>query len=457
MSFPRYEAYRDSGVEWLRDVPTHWSIDKFRHLFRESPEKINTEVVGPMISVSGYRGIEIKEYDDENRRRLDEELVGYRIVRVGQLVVNTMWLNYAGLGVSDHEGHVSPAYRSYWIAPKLDRRFVHYLMRSSVYVMGYTQLLTGIRPNSLQMSRDDLMSFPIVCPPRQEQAAVAAFLDRETAKIDALVEEQRGLIALLKEKRQAVISHAVTKGLDPTSPMKDSGVEWLGEVPAHWRVSPLMYLTQPDRPIMYGIVLPGPNVDDGIPIVKGGDVKPHRLKLDLLSRTTPEIEAPFARARLRPGDIVYSIRGTIGEAELVPQELLDANITQDAARIAPSKQTNNRWLAHAVRSMPVFVQLEQRSLGAAVRGINIFDLKRARVPVPPPAEQDAIADYLDRSMAALDDLRSEAEDAIDLLQERRSALISAAVTGKIDVRALTPAVPQTTTDPQRNFAEEAYA
>ena len=101
------------------------------------------------------------------------------------------------------------------------------------------------------------MSFPIVCPPRQEQAAVAAFLDRETAKIDALVEEQQRLIALLKEKRQAVISHAVTKGLDPTSPMKDSGVEWLGEVPAHWRVSPLMYLTQPDRPIMYGIVCLG--------------------------------------------------------------------------------------------------------------------------------------------------------------------------------------------------------
>jgi type I restriction enzyme S subunit len=276
-------------------------------------------------------------------------------------------------------------------------------------------------------------------PPFDELSVICAFLDRETAKIDALIAEQERLIALLKEKRRAVISHAVTKGVDPNAPMKDSGVEWLGEVPAHWQVSPLMHLTQPDRPIMYGIVLPGPNVDEGIPIVKGGDVKPHRLKLDLLNRTTPEIEAPFARARLRPGDIVYSIRGTIGEAELVPQELLDANITQDAARIAPSKQTNNRWLAHAVRATPVFVQLEQRSLGAAVRGINIFDLKRARVPVPPPAEQDAIADYLDRAMAALDDLRSEAENAIVLLQERRSALISAAVTGKIDVRAVAPA------------------
>ena len=286
---------------------------------------------------------------------------------------------------------------------------------------------------------DEFNAFIVPLPPHDEQNAVADFLDHETAKIDALIVEQQRLIALLKEKRQAVISHAVTKGLDPNVRMKDSGVKWLGEVPAHWQVRPLMYLTQPDRPIMYGIVLAGPNVDEGIPIVKGGDVKPHRLKLDLLNRTTPEIEAPFARARLRPGDIVYSIRGTIGEAELVPQELLDANITQDAARIAPSKRTNNRWLARAVRATPVFVQLEQRSLGAAVRGINIFDLKRARVPVPPPAEQEAIADYLDRAMAALDDLRSEAEDAIVLLQERRSALVSAAVTGKIDVRNLVAA------------------
>jgi type I restriction enzyme S subunit len=168
MSFPRHEAYRDRGVQWLGDIPSQWKVEKFRHLFRESSEKINGEVVGPMLSVSGYRGIEIKEYDDENRRRLDEDLQGYRIVRVGQLVVNTMWLNYAGLGVSDFEGHVSPAYRSYYIDEKLDKRFVHHLLRSSIYVQGYTRLLTGIRPNSLQMSRDDLMEFPILGPPKEE-------------------------------------------------------------------------------------------------------------------------------------------------------------------------------------------------------------------------------------------------------------------------------------------------
>jgi type I restriction enzyme, S subunit len=162
-----YTDYSESGINWLCRIPSGWSVKKFRRLFRESTKKITSEVVGPMLSVSGYRGIEIKIYDDGNRRRLDEDLVGYRIVRPGQLVVNTMWLNYAGLGISQYEGHVSPAYRCYDLIDEseVDRRYMHYLLRCSLYVQAYTQLLTGIRPNSLQMSWEDLMSFPIVLPP----------------------------------------------------------------------------------------------------------------------------------------------------------------------------------------------------------------------------------------------------------------------------------------------------
>ena len=244
MSFPRYPKYKESGVEWLGEVPEHWEVKKFRYLFRESPEKIDSEVVGPMLSVSGYRGIEVKEYDDENRRRLSEELVGYRIVRVGQLVVNSMWLNYAGLGVSAHEGHVSPAYRCYWITKSLAGRFTHHLLRSGIYVQGYTRLLTGIRPNSLQISRDDLMEFPVLVPSPAEQTLIAAFLDLETAKIDGLIREQQRLIELLKEKRQVVISNAVTKGLNPRAPMKPSGIEWLGDVPEHWCVTKMKWVAE---------------------------------------------------------------------------------------------------------------------------------------------------------------------------------------------------------------------
>ena len=220
MTLASYYEVQDAGIKWLGDVPAHWRVGRFRHHFQESPEKIDKEVVGVMLSVSGYRGIEIKEYDDENRRRLDEELVNYRIVRVGQLVVNSMWLNAAGLGVSAFEGHVSPAYRCYWIGEGINLRFVHHLMRSAVYVDAYTSMAQGIRPNSLQLSRTDLMNLPVLIPPPDEQKAISSFLDVETSKIDGLVSEQRLLIELLKEKRQAVISHAVTKGLNPNAPAR---------------------------------------------------------------------------------------------------------------------------------------------------------------------------------------------------------------------------------------------
>jgi type I restriction enzyme S subunit len=188
---------------------------------------------------------------------------------------------------------------------------------------------------------------------------------------------------------------------------------------------------------MYGIVLPGPNVDDGIPIVKGGDVSPGRLRLDYLNRTTREIEAEYVRSRLQGGDLVYAIRGSIGEVAMVPAELAGANLTQDAARVAYTAATHGPWLLYALKSRAVFAQLDAGALGATIRGINIRDLKRASLAVPSLVEQRAIAAFLDRETARFDGLISKVREAIERLKELRTALISAAVTGKIDVREVT--------------------
>jgi type I restriction enzyme S subunit len=185
---------------------------------------------------------------------------------------------------------------------------------------------------------------------------------------------------------------------------------------------------------MYGIVLPGPNVEDGVPIVKGGDVSVERLRLDWLNRTTFEIESGYVRSRLRGGDLVYAIRGSIGEVAIVPTELEGANLTQDAARVAYTPATHGPWLLHALKSAGVFAQLEAGALGATIRGVNIRDLKRASIPIPPRVEQEAIARFLDRETGRIDALVAKVRDAIDRLKELRTALISAAVTGKIDVR-----------------------
>src|SRR6185436_14701644 len=172
-----------------------------------------------------------------------------------------------------------------------------------------------------------------VLPPLDEQRAIVRFLDAKTAEIDGLITKKQRLLELLAEQRSALITKAVTKGLNPNAPLKPSGFTWLGDVPVHWEVKRLDLLNDAYRPIMYGIVLPGPSVDDGVPIIKGGDVRPDRLTPVTLSKTTFEIDEAHARSRVRAGDIVYAIRGSYGDAEIVPAALMGANLTQDAARI----------------------------------------------------------------------------------------------------------------------------
>lgn len=286
----------------------------------------------------------------------------------------------------------------------------------------------------LELSANELAAFKVSAPPAGVQARIANFLDEQTARIDALISEKEALYERLFEYLESAITSRIL-GEDIAGARTKTNVAEVPELPEGWTLTPMMRLTDPSRPIMYGIVLPGPNIEEGpsVPIVKGGDVRPHRLKLALLNRTTPEIELPYARARLAEGDIVYSIRGTIGDAELVPAELAGANITQDAARIAPRSGVDRRWLLFAAKSRPVFAQLDQLSLGAAVRGINIFDLKRARVPTPPLALQKRIADELSSLGERVSTLREHCVGHIQKLREYRLSLVTAAVTGQTRV------------------------
>ena len=441
MSFPTYPEYKLSASDWLGEVPSHWDVHSFRHCFRESTEKIDHDVVGPMLSVSGYRGIEIKEYDDENRRRTSEELIGYRIVRNGQLVVNTMWLNYAGLGVSAFDGHVSPAYRCYDIDARLDRDFVHHLMRSERYVIGYTKFLTGIRPNSLQMGRDDLMIFPVLIPPKPEQIAIAAFLDLEAAKIDALVAEQEKLIALLKEKRQALISHAVTKGLDPNAPMKDSGIEWLGQVPVHWDVLPFQRRISGIEQGYSPNASNEPCELDGLGVLKISAVKFGHFICEenkaLLN------DAQFDPSiRVEPNDLLITRANTpdlVGDCCVVPDNVPPGLMMSDLIyRVRLADGTDPRFISYFLRGTFARAQIRSDARGSSMTMAKISQrhISSWVLTLPPLDEQERIRFFLDREESNFRKLEDEASCAIRLLKERRSALISAAVTGKIDVRGL---------------------
>ena len=428
-SFRPYPEYKDSSVKWLGEIPAYWEVKRLTDLAS---------------LINGF------PFDS----KLFDRFNGTPLVRIRDLFTTATEVKWSGDPVPEAEicdgdiligmdGDFSVAWwtqgpallnqrlccvRAHSI--HLSQRFFFYCLPFPLRALNKVTYATTVK----HLSSLDVLKFRLPFPPLNEQRAIAEFLDRETATIDALVSRKERLIELLQEKRTALITRAVTWGLDPNVPMKDSGVEWLGEIPAHWNLKRLWHLTPTDRRIMYGIVLPGPNVDIGVPIVKGGDVVATRLKLDTLNKTTFDIESRYVRSRLRGGDLVYAIRGSIGEVEMVPNELEGANLTQDAARIAYTEVTDGYWLRYALRSMGVFGQLEAGALGATIKGINIRDLKRAVIPVPPNSEQMEIAGFLDAEAEKIERLALMVHQAIDHLIEFRTALISAGVTGKIDVR-----------------------
>ena len=442
--FPRYPDYKDSDVEWLGEIPAHWERYRLRWtvngcqngVWGDEADGMNDTIC---VRVADFNRTQfLVNLHDPTLRSIDPRIADTRLLKKKDLL-----LEKSGGGEKQPVGavvmynHRLPAVCSNFVArmPVAEGHHPRYLtyLHAALYTARINtrsiKQSTGIQ----NLDGASYLSEYVGTPGDREQCEIAGFLDRETAKIDALVAKKERLVELLLEKRTALITSAVTRGLDSSVPMKDSGVEWLGEIPAHWEVKRLWHLTPRDRKIMYGIVLPGPNVDVGVPIVKGGDVAT-RLKQDALSRTSFEIESRYVRSRLRGGDLVYAIRGSIGEVEVVPDELEGANLTQDAARVAYTKATHGHWLLYALRSKGVFGQLEAGALGATIKGINIRDLKRARIPVPPRSEQPEIASFLTAEARKFEGLSSMMRSAINHLKEYRTALISAAVTGKIDVR-----------------------
>jgi type I restriction enzyme S subunit len=439
-----YPVYKPSGVEWLGDIPEGWEAKKLKFSAANMPSNVDKK------TKPGEQKVKLCNYTDVYYSEVIEASMSFMIASAsaeqaekftllaGDTIITKDSEDPNDIAipafVRDDLAGVVCGYHLSVIRP-FSVEFGSYIKRC--FECSFARAYFAVSANGL--TRYGLGAYPLdnvvfPVPSSVEASKIAAFLDHETAKIDALIAKQQRLIALLEEKRQAVISHAVTKGLDLTVPLRPSGIDWLGDVPEHWAMKPLKWLTDPKRPIMYGIVLPGPDVGEGIPILKGGNVKPAKMNLNSMARTTPAIEVKFARARLKSGDLVVAIRGTIGDCEPVPPALENSNITQDVARVAIDANHCAAWARWMLLADVSQAILAGGSLGATIPGINIFDLKRIKLPTPPPSEQRDIAAFVSDKTKKFDDLLTQAASAITLLKERRTALISAAVTGKIDLR-----------------------
>ncbi|SFX68409.1 type I restriction enzyme, S subunit [Streptomyces atratus] len=353
----------------------------------------------------------------------------------GYLLPNDVLINSTGTGTLGRIGYFSkspdglPCMADSHVtisrakSDELDARFSYYWLGSrpfQEYV--YAALVVGAT-NQIELNRDRLGDAPIPLPPLEEQRRIADFLDAETAHMSKLTAALQRFEQEVRERERAVLARLLNAGAQ--HPQSD--------LPSGWRWTPLMHLTNQLRQIMYGIVLPGPNVADGVPIVKGGDVAANRLSLETLNRTTHQIESGYERSRLAGGDLVIAIRGSVGEVAVVPTELTGANLTQDAARISVGPSTDAKWLRLALESPLVIHQIQQRVTGATIKGINIWDLKRVLVPTPSSPCQRDLAEEAGRTMATHETLRSRVAQHRKLVAERRQALITAAVTGQFDV------------------------
>ncbi|WP_220182174.1 restriction endonuclease subunit S [Aeromonas sp. ARM81] len=428
--YPPYPEYKDSGVVWLGDVPEHWVLSRVKDVavvfggYPFDSQRFSPDVGVPLIRIRDINTELTAVYFDGDVPQ--EAIVENNDVLIGM----------------DGEFNVAR-----WKGGKaaLNQRvacvrtdsdelttLLFYTLPFSLKVVNDLTYYTTVK----HLSLEDIKKTIFALPQGEELSNIVAFLDYETARIDRLIAQQQRLIELLKEKRQAVISHAVTKGLNPDAPMKDSGVEWLGQVPEHWDVCLIKFKCD--------------GVTDGAhisPVTEGGqelfvsikDIEDGKIDFDNALLTSPDSYQYLVKTGCQPfaGDILFSKDGTIGQTAVTP-EGISFVVASSLIIIRPNRDVvRPSYLNFLLQSCAVKEQVESFVKGAALRRLSIQNLLKVFGAFPDVYEQDAISRYLGAVLANYSELESKAREAISLMQERRTALISAAVTGKIDLRGWT--------------------
>jgi type I restriction enzyme S subunit len=445
MSFPRYPKYKDSGVEWLGEVPEHWGVQRLKRICRVFPSNVDKKTVEgeTPVLLCNYTDV---YYNDRIVAGMDfmpatatDDQIAKFTLRAGDTIITKDSETADDIAVAVYVPHDLPGvvcgYHLSMVRPRegINGAFVKRLFDST-----YAKSCFAVRANGLTrvgLSQYELDNVDMPVPPPIEQVAITTFLGRETAKIDALIAEQQRLIELLQEKRQAVISHAVTKGLNPDAPMKDSGIEWLGQVPEHWKVRKLRTLAAVVRgssPRPAG----DPTLFDGdfMPWVTVAEITKDESKWLMETSTfLTELGANSSRC-FEPHTLLYSNSGaTLG----VPKILGIPACANDGVIgfLGLCDDADISFLYFFLYSITEAIR-EKVKQGSGQPNLNTDIVKDLAVALPPQSEQRAIVGFVEGACSQFDVLSGDAARAISLLHERRSALISAAVTGQIAVRGL---------------------
>jgi type I restriction enzyme S subunit len=444
MSFAKYPEYRDSGIAWLGEVPVGWNVKRIKDTTYLkgrvgwkglSSDEYLTDGYAYLITGTDFRKkyISLTDCYHVDRERYQDD--PYIQLREGDLLITKDGTIGKLALVCSLDKPACLNSGIFLVRPISDyiTEFMYWVLNSSCFKIFCDLSSQGSTIQHLYQNVFEDFTFP--SPTTDEQIKITRFLDHETAKIDALIQEQERLTELLKEKRQAVISNAVTKGLDPMVKMKDSGIEWLGEVPEHWTLHKIKSLTSR---ISSGKTPNGGSevyVDDGIIFLRSQNVYDEGLRLDEVVYIPEMVDLQMVTSRVQPGDILLNITGgSIGRSCSVPENFPNANVNQHVCVIRLVNPELLPFVEIFFKSFAIKSQIEFVQNGAAREGLNFEQIGSMRLCLPPLTEQCEVVDQVTKDLERYSSLIAEAQLSVSLLQERRMALVSSAVTGQIDVR-----------------------
>ncbi len=426
----RYSEYKDSGVQWLGKIPKHWDIIKAKYLWNEvfSFSENGSE---NLLSVSQYDGV--TQAKNESR---SESLKGYKKVAKDNLVINIMLAWMGGLGVSEYNGIVSPAYCVYRLKKAANPKFMHYLYKTPIYLAEFARHSTGVIPSRWRMYTDDFGQVLTLVPPIDEQDMIVSYLDKVTSKIDEAIAQQQKMIDLLNERKQIIINNAVTKGLNPDVPMKDSGVDWIGEIPEHWEVMKTLFtLSMPitdgphETPLLY---------EDGIPFVSAeavsmgnGGINFNHIRGYISKTFYDECCKKYTPQRYD----IYMIKSgaTTGKVAIVETDVKFTIWSPLAVFRCNQQIMNPYYLFFVLQSKFYQLQVQLGWSYGTQQNIGMRTLEKLKVTVPPVCEQVMIANKIKEKLVPINNAIKIANEQITLLYERKQLIINNVVTGKVKV------------------------
>jgi type I restriction enzyme S subunit len=427
-----YPEYRDSGRKWLRDIPAHWNVTRCKYMLRELNfrSEAGTET---LLSVSQYTGVTPRgsRNGSEEQDTRAESLAGYKVAATNDLVVNTMLAWNGSLGIATANGIVSPAYAVYRFNKGNLPLYFHFLFRTQMYKGRFKVASTGVVESRLRLYPEDLLRVEALVPSLEEQHLIATFVAFLNRRVDKLIRAKRRVIELLNEQKQAIIQHAVTRGLDPSVRLKPSGLDYLSYVPEHWRVVKLSYVARitngstPSR-------MRSTYWDGGtIPWLASGKVNDgviHTATEYVTEKALHECSISIIPA----GAVVL---GMVGQGKTRGQSAylgIDACINQNLAAVIPRPQLDGHFLRYLL--MALYQTIRNLGRGGNQEALNCEIVANLRILLPSLLEQAEIVAHLKCALAQLEEASLNATREIDLLREYRTRLIADVVTGKLDVR-----------------------